>query len=125
MELEDIIGYTLRIGVLVSIALVIAGLVVLFANPSNSDALSQLSTPHSLLNSSRIQPSAVFAGITRLNGVDIMMLGLIVLIATPIVRVAMGLIQFIKEKNYIYVAITSIVLFNLFFAIFIIPILLK
>ena len=125
MELEDIIGYTLRIGVLVSVALILAGLVLLVVRPPKPGLIAQLSNPRSLINTSSISPMEVISGSGELNGLDVILLGLIVLIATPVLRVAFGLAQFARERNYIYVAITAIVLFNLFFAIFIIPILLK
>ena len=125
MELEDLIGYTLRIGVLVSVALILAGLVLLVVRPPEPGLIAQLSNPRSLINTSSISPMQVISGSRELNGMDIILLGLMVLIATPVLRVALGLVQFARERNYIYVAITAIVLFNLFFAIFIIPILLK
>ncbi|MEL9990444.1 MAG: DUF1634 domain-containing protein [Thermoproteus sp.] len=125
MELEDIIGYTLRIGVIISVALILAGLVLLVIKPPAPHILSQLAEPRSLINTSSISPLAALAGTSSLNGLDVILLGLMVLIATPVLRVVFGLIQFARERNVIYVVITSIVLFNLFFAIFIIPILLK
>ncbi|MCU7787579.1 DUF1634 domain-containing protein [Pyrobaculum sp. 3827-6] len=125
MDLEDVIGYTLRIGVIISIVLIATGVVLLVVKPPAPHILQQLSNPRSLINTSSISPTQVLSGSAALNGLDVILLGLIVLIATPVLRVVMGLIQFAKERNYIYVAITTIVLFNLLFAIFIIPILLK
>jgi len=87
--------------------------------------LQQLSNPRSLINTSLVSPAQVLSGSAGLNGMDVILLGLIVLIATPVLRVAIGIVQFARERNYIYIIITSIVLFNLFFAIFIIPILIK
>lgn len=125
MELEDVIGYTLRIGVLVSVALIIAGLVLLVVRPPKPGLISQLANPRSSINTSSISPMSVASGSEGLNGLDIILLGLVVLIATPVLRVVMGLAQFAREKNYIYVIITSIVLFNLIFSIFILPVFLK
>ncbi|MGC9170650.1 MAG: DUF1634 domain-containing protein [Thermoproteus sp.] len=125
MDLEDVIGYTLRIGVIISVVLIAAGVALLVVKPPAPHILQQLSYPRSLINTSSISPTQVLSGSAALNGLDVILLGLMVLIATPVLRVVMGLIQFARERNYIYVAITSIVLFNLFFAIFIIPILLK
>ncbi len=125
MDLEDVIGYTLRIGVLISVVLIAVGLVLLVLRPPEPGLIAQLANPRSLINTSSISPMEVINGSRQLNGLDIILLGLMVLIATPVMRVIMGLVQFARERNYIYVAITAIVLFNLFFSIFIIPILLK
>jgi uncharacterized membrane protein len=43
--------------------------------------------------------------------------GVFVLIAIPILRVALSIILFAKQKNKLYIAITSIVLINLGVAI--------
>jgi uncharacterized membrane protein len=48
----------------------------------------------------------------------------IILIATPVSRVAMSILLFSKSKNWLYVAITAIVFINLMIAIFILPALL-
>jgi len=125
MDLEDVIGYTLRIGVIISVALIAVGVALLVVRPPAPHMLQQLSDPHSLINTSLISPAQVLSGSAELNGIDVILLGLIVLIATPVLTLATGMVQFIRERNRIYVIITSIVLFNLFFAIFIIPILIK
>ncbi|MEM3209669.1 MAG: DUF1634 domain-containing protein, partial [Saccharolobus sp.] len=57
-------------------------------------------------------------------GLDYIYFGLMILIATPIARVLLGIMQFLKEKNKLYAIITTIVFFNLMFSIFILPILL-
>ncbi len=44
------------------------------------------------------------------NGAAIIQLGVIVLIATPILRVAFSAVSFLIEKDYMYVLITLIVL---------------
>lgn len=125
MELEDVIGWTLRIGVIISIALILLGLALLVVKPSEPHILRLLSSPTSPINSSAIPPLQSLAGVYQFNGIDIILLGLMVLIATPVMRVVMGIVQFARERNYIYVVITTIVLFNLIFSIFIIPVLIK
>ena len=44
------------------------------------------------------------------DGAAIIQLGVLVLIATPIIRVAFSAVSFLIEKDYMYVAITLIVL---------------
>jgi uncharacterized membrane protein len=44
-----------------------------------------------------------------------------VLIATPVLRVALGIASFAMEKDWLYVFITTVVFINLMLAIFILP----
>ena len=45
-----------------------------------------------------------------LNSLGIIQLGLLVLIATPIVRVILSVVAFVLERDLLYVVVTSIVL---------------
>jgi uncharacterized membrane protein len=126
MDINDAIGLALRVGVLLSAAIILIGVVLVFAHQgSNGFSLSQIATPNSRVNSSVFQPSEVMEGLSKLNGLDYVYLGLMVLIATPIIRVVLGIAQFVKERNKLYTIITVIVLFNLMFAIFILPVILS
>jgi len=55
-------------------------------------------------------PSGVWASATRLEPTGLMALGVLVLIATPVARVAFSLVAFSLERDRLYVVITSIVL---------------
>ena len=126
MDINDAIGLALRVGVLLSAAIILIGVVLVFTHQgSNGFSLSQIATPNSRVNSSIFQPSEVIEGLSKLNGLDYVYLGLMVLIATPIIRVVLGIVQFVKERNKLYTIITVIVLFNLMFAIFILPVILS
>ena len=125
MDFNDVIAYALRIGVIISAVLIIIGVALLFARgDSNGYTLNQIARPNSIVNSSLFQPSEVISGVPSLRPLDFIYLGLMVLIATPVVRVILGIVQFALERNKLYVVITAIVLFNLMFAIFILPIIL-
>lgn len=54
--------------------------------------------------------STIIPRVLQLDGAAIIQLGVIVLIATPVIRVAFSAIAFLIEKDYLYVAITLIVL---------------
>ena len=126
MDINYAIGLALRVGVLLSAAIILIGVVLVFAHQgSNGFSLSQIAAPNSRVNSSVFQPSEVIGGLSKLNGLDYVYLGLMVLIATPIIRVVLGIAQFAKERNKLYTVITVIVLFNLMFAIFILPVILS
>jgi uncharacterized membrane protein len=52
----------------------------------------------------------VLDGLTKLRGQAIVVLGLLMLIATPVVRVAVSVLLFLEEGDLTYVAITTTVL---------------
>ena len=125
MDFNDVIAYALRVGVIISAILITIGVVLLFVKGgSNGFTLEQIARPDSIVNSSLFQPSEVVVGVPSLRPLDFIYLGLMVLIATPVVRVILGIVQFAKERNRLYVIITAIVFFNLMFAIFILPLIL-
>ncbi len=51
-------------------------------------------------------------------------LGVIALFATPVMRVLTSIFSFERERTWLYVAITTAVLFDITFALFIVPLLL-
>lgn len=53
---------------------------------------------------------SVLKGTAELRGQSIVMLGVLVLIATPVVRVAASVVLFAAERDRMYVAITTLVL---------------
>lgn len=123
MDFNDIIGYALRIGVIISAIIILLGVGILFLrDSSNGFTISQIAAPNSIVNSSLFKPDEVFSGIPKLDALDFVYLGLMVLIATPVIRVLLGILQFATERNKLYTIITAIVFFNLMFAIFILPI---
>lgn len=54
--------------------------------------------------------TTILPEVFKLNGAAIIQLGVVVLIATPIVRVAFSAFSFLLERDYMYVVITIIVL---------------
>jgi uncharacterized membrane protein len=108
---EIIISTLLRAGVTVSLAVVVLGTVLTFIHHptylTNPEDLAQLTrwggeTPQSL--------RALFAGILALRGKPIIMFGLLLLIATPVFRVAVSVVIFLIQKDRTYVLLTLIVL---------------
>jgi uncharacterized membrane protein len=92
----------LRTGVLLSVGIIAAGMVIAFVHDSASFSTSPgTHFPNTI--------SEVIAGVRIGNGPAIMMLGLLVLIATPVARVALSIVIFIIERDRIYAAITAAV----------------
>jgi len=110
-NIENLISITLRTGVLVSIAVILSGLIFTFAHHpayfSSRPALGQLIDAREHFTSSI---AGVAQGVRASRGQAIVMLGILLLIATPIVRVAISVFLFAAERDRRYVVITATVL---------------
>jgi uncharacterized membrane protein len=115
-EIETIIGWILRIGVTTSAILIAAGVLLLFFRGSTgyTGALSDLNSlvGYNQATGDRFPttPGDVFAGLVGLRAYALIGLGLLVLIATPVVRVAASVLLFWLERDTAYVFITLLVL---------------
>ena len=115
-RLETIIGYTLRIGVTAAAVLVLAGGVYYLIE--NAFIPADYHTFHPTAKTSR-DLSGIVENALALNSLGIIQLGLLVLIATPIVRVILSIVAFILERDTLYVAATLIVLATLLYSLFV------
>ncbi len=113
---EEIIGWILRIGVTASALLVVAGVILLFVEHSTGypGSLDDLSTllhyGHTRTTLFPTSPGDVFSGLAQLKPFALIALGLVLLIATPVLRVAASVVIFLLERDYAYVFITLLVL---------------
>jgi len=110
-RLEIVISTLLRVGVITSIAVIFFGMAVGLLRhstdvrrPNDLIALTakNASFPHSLRD--------VASGVIALRSQAIMALGLLILIATPVMRVAVSIIAFAMQRDHTYLAITITVL---------------
>lgn len=101
------ISRLLRGGVLVSIAVVLLGVALTFVHhPSyvrSAPALGALVNPDQPMPHS---VRAVALGAEARRGQSIVMAGLLLLIATPVARVALSVVVFVIERDRLYVGIT-------------------
>lgn len=112
-KVELAISLVLRIGVAVSVALVLAGLGLTFTQHSSYASFAHGVSYHRLTSHSTLFPHTLgelFHDVAIGDGRGIIGLGLIVLIATPVLRVAVGVLSFIFEKDPRMAAITFFVL---------------
>src|ERR1700761_287317 len=110
-DMQAIIGWILRIGVSASMILVfIGGIFFVFRHGhSIPDYKNFKGVPYFIHNT-----GGILEGVRNLKGQAIIQLGIILLIATPIIRVAFSAVGFIIEKDYLYTAISLIVLLIIF-----------
>jgi uncharacterized membrane protein len=119
-DLNDVIGKILRYGVVLSSAVVAAGLVLmLLAPPPGSPATLQAALAANF-GRPTLSPSALLAGLARGSAVGVLQLGMLILIATPITRVAASVLLFLRERDMLYVGITLLVLGMLLVALFVV-----
>ncbi|WP_346352919.1 DUF1634 domain-containing protein [Azotosporobacter soli] len=93
------VSYTLRLGVLASAAVIIAGLLVFFISGESGYPGHEYPT----------QGAAILAGALAGKPFGIIMLGLLMLILTPVLRVGTSILIFIAERDWVYTIITAIV----------------
>lgn len=110
-QVELLISRLLRIGVLTSLCIIVLGTLLSFTNHSgyrqSTEELKRLTSddaefPHTL--------PQVWQGLRQFQGRAVVTLGLLVLIATPVLRVAVSIFAFIYERDPAFVLITSLVL---------------
>ncbi len=108
--MEIWISYVLRWGVIAAaIVVLIGGAVFLAAGPAARDphSLHQLIN-HDYSNRSSIQSK--ITGLKHARGLAIVDVGLMLLILTPVVRVAMTFVLFFKLRDWLFTILTAIVL---------------
>jgi uncharacterized membrane protein len=118
-EAEQLIGNLLRVGVLTAAAVVLVGAVVYLFQHHSDDILTRLSqfNPES-------EPAELrsLSGIVRFalggHGRGLIQLGLVLLIATPVARVALSVYLFGRLRDWLYVGVTIIVLAVLLYSLF-------
>jgi uncharacterized membrane protein len=113
-EVHQIIGNILRIAVVVAAVIVfIGGILYLIQNGSNSPEYHVFKgEPKSLRTI-----SGILKELLVLDGVGIIQIGLLLLIATPVVRVIFSVFAFALQRDSIYVVVTLIVLTVLIYSI--------
>ena len=125
MDMEKAISAILRTGLVLCVILLAIGSMLLFAKGGGGGiSLGQITAANSAVNSSKFSIDQIIAGLFRLDGISFILLGLIVLMATPIARVLISIFAFLYEENWLYFVITAIVFINLMVAIFIVPLIL-
>ncbi|MFD0793563.1 DUF1634 domain-containing protein [Mucilaginibacter litoreus] len=106
-DMQAVIGWVLRAGVLISMLMVLIG-----------GAFYILRHGHAIADYHEFKGvpdfvgtlSGIINGIITLRGRAIIQFGIMLLIATPVIRVLFSAIGFFLERDYLYTAITLVVL---------------
>lgn len=112
-DVELYIGKLLRYGVMLSCAItVFGGIVYIYQHHGKAADYSPIpdGQPFPGVDHYLRELSTILPRMLDFDGAAIVQFGVCVLIATPIIRVAFSAIAFLIEKDYMYVAITLLVL---------------
>jgi uncharacterized membrane protein len=110
-HLEVLISLLLRAGVVISLSTVATGLLLMFIHHPgylrSAVDLQRLTSPGAAFPHTLRE---VASGLTAMRGQAVVALGLLLLIATPIMRVAVSIAGFGLQRDRAFVVITSAVL---------------
>ncbi len=113
-RLEAMIGKLLQAGVLLAAAIVFVGGVAYLVQHANTKIdfrhfAARPGAPRTF--------RAVFHSAAAFESEGLIELGLLLLIATPVARVAMAVVGFFLERDWLYVTVSAIVLLVLVFSL--------
>lgn len=107
LDLNRSVGNLLRLGVILSVIISLIGFIKLFLEgftmPKKYTSLDTGSSSEKVWGS-------FWTSLCKGEGMAIIQLGILILIFTPLMRIVFALIGYLKEKDYVYVVISSIVL---------------
>ena len=108
-DLQQLIGNTLRWGVTIACTIAAIGGVIYLSRHGGPDytpfdpATAAGQTDYTTL-------SGIWEGVITGHGRSFIQLGVLALILTPITRVVLSLFDFLQERDWLYSAITAVVL---------------
>ncbi|MGC2298470.1 MAG: DUF1634 domain-containing protein [Acidobacteriaceae bacterium] len=114
-RIETWVSVFLRTGVMLAAAIVLTGGILY---------LTQNSGPRPDYQHFHAEPAqfthftGILHGVAALNPECIIMLGLLILIATPVARVGMCIVGFLLERDRLYTVVSTIVLVILLYSLF-------
>jgi uncharacterized membrane protein len=114
-EVEQLVGRLLQVGVLIATVVVLAGGAMLIATHGGS--VADFRVVRGEASTLRSVTAAVHGAFT-LDPRGVVQLGLVLLIATPVARVALTLVAFLLQRDRLYVLLTAVVLVLLLFGLF-------
>ena len=122
-SMNNILGIVLRSGVVLSGATIAFGAALFIAKHSLDDTSAYLAYNPSLVPHGNFPVSlaSIASGLLSLDPLSIVALGFLVLLATPVARVALSLFLFAAERDKMFVYLTATVLAILLFSMLATP----
>ena len=113
-DVDQLLGNLLRVGVIIATIVAAVGGALYLAHHGLEP------TDHRVFHGEPAElrhVGSIVRGAFALNSAAIVQLGLVLLIATPVARVAMSLVAFILQRDRVYIVVTSIVLALLIYSL--------
>jgi uncharacterized membrane protein len=112
---EQLLGNLLRAGVLLAAAVVLfGGAVYLVRHGGERPDHKVFHGEPAHLRS----PTGIVESAAQLTGRGLIQFGLLLLVATPVARVCVSVVGFLRERDFLYVVLTLIVLAVLLYSLF-------
>ena len=102
-RMEQIMGLLLRLGVLLAATVVITGGAMYLADHHGTQVSYRKFVGHSI----SVRHPAEITGPTSLAVLDV---GILLLVAVPIARVAFAAVAFLRERDWLYTAVSVLIL---------------
>lgn len=111
-QAEVVVSHVLRWGVILSAAIIALGVLLFYVQylTGHISTAAAETFPHTL--------GAEIAALRAGDAIGVVVLGLLLLLATPVMRVAVSIVVFAIEHDRLYTVITLIVLIILFISFF-------
>ncbi len=122
-SMNNILGIVLRSGVVLSGIIIAIGTALFVANHSLDDTSAYLAYNPGLIPHGNFPVSlaSIASGLISLDPSSIIELGFLILLATPVARVALSLFLFAAERDKMFVYLTTTVLVILLFSMLATP----
>ena len=122
-SMNNILGIVLRSGVVLAGVTITIGTILFIANHSLDNTSAYLAYNPGLIPHGNFPVSlaSILSGLLSLDPSSIIQLGLLILLATPVARVALSLFLFAAEKDRMFVYLTAAVLAILLFSMLATP----
>jgi uncharacterized membrane protein len=122
-SMNKILGVVLRFGVLLSGLIIAVGTALFISTHSLDDTATYLAynpkvIPH---GSFPVSLASIASGLASFDPYSIIQVGFLVLLATPVARVALSLLLFAAERDRLFVYLTGAVLAVLLFSVLVTP----
>ncbi len=113
-QVEEVMGTLLRVGVILAATVVLVGGILYLSRygATSPDYRVFRGEPADLRS-----VSGVLSDVTALNSRGLIQLGLLLLIATPVARVAFSVFAFARQRDITYVVLTLLVLALLIYSL--------
>ena len=112
-DIQQLIGNTLRIGVTLACAIALVGGLLYLLQHGGEPAKDYSHFPCTASDAERAAYTTlggIWHSLCALTAVGWIQTGVIVLLLTPIMRVALSLVDFVRERDWLYAAISAVVL---------------